>query len=136
MKQIMAHDAPLALRIEIAMQATATALMGQSLMFTAYDVSRVLQAYGVRERHDNMRAAVHTLYGQGGMRGYERTSQDVGGERGPAWVYHPMGTDPKLYRSFHDADIAQVVQLLPPVPKAIPAAGDADVLEAVFEVEL
>lgn len=58
--------------------------------FTALDVSRAVQARGVRKRHREMKHVVHALFAAGRMGpDYARTLADVGGALGPAWVYHP-----------------------------------------------
>jgi hypothetical protein len=66
-------------------------------MFTAWDVTRE-----VRDRiglpHRLLKQIVHALFVDGWMgEGYTRTLCDVGGDRGPAWVYHREGDDPACY---------------------------------------
>lgn len=64
-------------------------------MFTALDISRKVQAQGITERHNTLKYLVHDLFFTGQMGSdYTRTLCDVGGDYGPAWVYHRIGDDP------------------------------------------
>ena len=67
-------------------------------MFTALDVSRAVQDQGFWARHRHMREAVHALFEAGCMGPeYGRSLCDVGGEYGPAWVYHRYFDNPAYY---------------------------------------
>jgi hypothetical protein len=67
-------------------------------MFTALDVSRAVQAQGFWARHRHMKEAVHELFEEGCMGPeYRRTLCDVGGDHGPAWVYHAVHHHPAYY---------------------------------------
>jgi hypothetical protein len=74
-------------------------------LFTAYDITCALRTQAGRRkriRHSDVREVVHQMYafGQMGL-DYERALLDVGGERGPAYVYHPFLEDPRAYHSRH-----------------------------------
>ena len=74
-------------------------------LFTAYDITCALRAQAGRRkriRHSDVREVVHQMYAFGMMgQDYERALLDVGGERGPAYVYHPFLEDPRTYCSRH-----------------------------------
>jgi hypothetical protein len=71
-------------------------------MFTAYDVTRELRAMGETAYHDEVRNVVHFMYRYGQMgASYERTLANLGGARGPAYIYHHACDDPCTYRSRH-----------------------------------
>ena len=54
------------------MEAEVRRRMANRAAFTAFDISRAVQASGVRERHSQLKSAVHDLYERGGMPGYTR----------------------------------------------------------------
>jgi hypothetical protein len=54
------------------MQAEVRQQMQRRASFTACDISRAVQASGVKERHQTLKAAVHQLFETGGMPGYSR----------------------------------------------------------------
>ena len=60
--------------------------LGES--FTALQISRAVQAGGVRERHRFLKETVHELFARGGMPGYDRTPvlMPCGGR---PFLYHP-----------------------------------------------
>lgn len=69
-------------------------------MFTAWDVTRE-----VRDRiglpHRLLKQIVHALFVDGWMGGeYVRSLRNVGGEYGPAWVYHRERDDPACYTTY------------------------------------
>jgi len=94
-------------------------------MFTAFDVSKVVQARqeedGVPiERHRNMKNVVHRemeQYVDSGI--FEKTLHDVGAPTS-AFLYHPVGTDPEDYVAQH-RDVAAppqpAVQYQVPMPQ-------------------
>ncbi|HLV81008.1 MAG TPA: hypothetical protein VKT32_12040 [Chthonomonadaceae bacterium] len=90
-------------------------------LFTAYDITCALRAQAGRRkriRHAEVREVVHQMYAFGMMgQDYERALLDVGGERGPAYVYHPFLEDPRAYRSRHP----QASRSLLPIPRVLSA---------------
>ena len=65
--------------------------------FTALDISRLVQATGVRERHRNLKAAVHEMYERGAMAGYARTLITLPAGEQP-FLYHPAPPGSKIHR--------------------------------------
>ncbi|MDX1933270.1 MAG: hypothetical protein SFU56_11740 [Capsulimonadales bacterium] len=61
--------------------------------FTAFDISRAVQAAGVRERHRNLKVIVHDMFERGDMPGYTRTQITLPGGEQPL-LYHPDNTAP------------------------------------------
>jgi|GEM_PF-4514232 hypothetical protein len=56
--------------------------------FTALEISRAVQARGIRERHRDLKVVVHALFENGDMIGYDRTPINLPtGER--PYFYHP-----------------------------------------------
>ena len=100
--------------------------------FTAFDVSREVQARqeedGVpMDRHRNIKNDIHqemSQYVDSGI--YEKTIHDVGAP-GPAFLYHPAGTDPSDYVPQHRAAPAQphqpAVQGPQPAQQGAPMGG-------------
>lgn len=68
-------------------------------MFTAWDITRQVRAESeVRVSHILVRQIVHSLFVAGGMGPeYTRTLCHVGGDHGPAWVYHRLRDMPEHY---------------------------------------
>jgi hypothetical protein len=64
--------------------------IGRGERFTAYEVTQQLRLEMFWVKHDAARAAVHRLYRDGGMAGYDRCLAPKGGPV-PAWVYFPAG---------------------------------------------
>src|SRR5262249_23031558 len=56
--------------------------------FTAFDISRAVQATGIQERHRNMKVIVHDMYERGEMTGYTRTQITLPTGEQP-FLYHP-----------------------------------------------
>jgi hypothetical protein len=56
--------------------------------FTAFDISRAVQATGIRERHRNLKGAVHAMYERGDMPGYDRSVVNLTTGEQP-FLYHP-----------------------------------------------
>jgi hypothetical protein len=78
--------------------------VNEGRMFSAFEVSLAVKDQGVRERHRNMRDAVHeVIFRIGGPQGYSRTLMDVGAPE-QAWVYHPKSTSPYRYRPLDRGD--------------------------------
>lgn len=81
---------------------TVRAKVNDDEMFTAFDVSRIVQARqeedGIPiERHRNMKDFIHDMmeqYVDSGL--FEKTLCDVGAPS-PAFIYHPAGTDTNGY---------------------------------------
>lgn len=70
------------------MEAEVRRRMARHDSFTAFDISRAVQVSGVRERHQNLKPAVHELFERGGMPGYCRRVVTLpGGER--PFLYTP-----------------------------------------------
>lgn len=73
-------------------------------MFTAFDISRIVQNMGHVNRHENMKCIVHDLYNRYDRNdrnlfdGYTRTLIEVQKGKPQAWVYHPVAADPLLYK--------------------------------------
>ena len=67
-------------------------------LFTAFDISRVVQHLGHRERHNNMKHIVHDYFQQGNLTGYDRTLVPVETNKPEAWVYHPIGVPATNYK--------------------------------------
>jgi hypothetical protein len=66
-------------------------------MFTAWDITREVKE-SVRLPHAILKQIVHGLFVEGWMGDeYVRTLCDVGGEQGPAWVYHRERDRPEHY---------------------------------------
>ncbi len=90
----MMVDLDTAMRITAAVRARV--VWGE--MFSAYDITRAVREQGVFLRHDDGRAVVHDLFEQNLMGAdYCRTLVDFGGERGPAFLYHPFNVSPMAY---------------------------------------
>lgn len=71
--------------------------VARGALFTALDISRAVQAAGVRERHRNLKSVVHALWARGEMgRHYGRTLIRFGGGE-EAFLYHPANVDPRSY---------------------------------------
>jgi hypothetical protein len=69
-------------------------------MFTAYDITLAVREEGVQVPHRDVRAVVHRTFAQGLFpEEYARTLCDVGGDRGPAWIYHRPCDDPTWFVS-------------------------------------
>jgi hypothetical protein len=68
-------------------------------MFTAWDITRQVRAEsGARVPHGLVRQVVHQCFFAGGMGAdYTRTLCHVGGDHGPAWVYHRQTDHPEEY---------------------------------------
>jgi hypothetical protein len=62
--------------------------MAVRAVFTALTISRLVQATGVRERHRNLKDAVHAMYERGAMPGYERVIVVLADGSRP-WLYRP-----------------------------------------------
>lgn len=56
--------------------------------FTALEISRAVQATGVRERHLHLKNAVHAMFDRGAMPGYQRRLIALPGG-GQPWLYFP-----------------------------------------------
>jgi hypothetical protein len=56
--------------------------------FTAFDISRAVQATGIQERHRHMKGIVHDMYERGDMPGYIRTQITLPTGEQP-FLYHP-----------------------------------------------
>jgi hypothetical protein len=96
-------------------------------MFTAYDITCQVRDEGARVLHDEVRRVVHDLYETNKMEiAYERTLTEIGGARGPAYVYHHYTADPTTYRSVGNLPGAQsyiIVNLDAPLFAPPPADG-------------
>jgi hypothetical protein len=70
-------------------------------MFTAFDVTKVVQSGGVRERHFVVKSVVHDLFSNGDMPShYTRQLITLYGSSAPApWLYLPIGSDATQYVS-------------------------------------
>ncbi|GAB4456393.1 MAG: hypothetical protein OHK0029_14210 [Armatimonadaceae bacterium] len=71
-----------------AVEAEVARRVGNGDSFTALEISRAVQAQGIRERHRELKLVVHELFEDGEMPGYDRhTIQLPSGER--PFLYHP-----------------------------------------------
>ena len=74
-------------------------VMAFKQMFTAFDITLVLQKEGVRKRHRELRRDIKRIADDLIWRyGYERTLIELAGVGAQAFVYHPYGTDATLHR--------------------------------------
>lgn len=94
-----------AIKTRLAIEDLVRQRIAEHAQFTAYDITCALRGQERRWRrvlHRDVREVVHQMFsfGQMGL-AYERTLLDVGGERGPAFVYHPFLDDPRNYLNTH-----------------------------------
>ena len=79
------------------MEAAVRRRMDEAKPFTALDISRCVQGTGVRERHRNLKAAVHGMFERGAMPGYTRTLVTLPSGEQP-FLYHPDDTPQTTHR--------------------------------------
>jgi len=67
-------------------------------MFTAWDITRAVQAQGFHQPHRVLKEVVHCLHRYGRMGGdYQRAVITVGDEGVQAFLYHHGEADPRTY---------------------------------------
>ncbi len=88
----MAIDSAITAKIE----RLAKQWVDEGKMFTAFEISLALKGQGVRERHRNLKSAIHDALARIGAENYSRTLMDVGAPS-QAWVYHKLRDNPYLY---------------------------------------
>ena len=92
------------------------AQIAQGLMFTAYDVTKVLRKAGVWCKHFEVRDEVHNLFANGDMGpDYKRTNALVSSNGDYAWIYHHYMDDPNDYAnpSVSPANANSVTNVVP-----------------------
>lgn len=95
-------------------------LVDNNKLFTAYDVSKAVQAKGIRRSHTAMRDDVHKVIAELGAGKYSRTLLDVA-QGAQAWVYHPVNESPYQYVTLPGTTPAAIAVVSPPITAATPA---------------
>jgi hypothetical protein len=81
--------------------------------FTALDISRAVQATGIRERHRNLKSAVHAMYERGDMPGYDRSLVTLTTGVQP-FLYHPKAATNNRFATASTRQTAPDVRHLDP----------------------
>lgn len=110
------------------MEAEVRRQMASGASFTAFDISRRVQASGISERHRYLKSAVHEMYERGDMAGYTRKLITLPSGEQP-YLYFPNPTRINRFAIARTRQTAQNTRQLDPwnrlrVPvKAMRAAG-------------
>lgn len=72
-------------------------LVNRDLMFTAYDVTRIMRDKEPTLKHYEIKAIVHQMFEDMQIGGYTRTTVDVGQSVPPFLYYNPITHDPDTY---------------------------------------
>lgn len=100
-------------------------------LFTALDISRIvqkmLQSEGkTAERHRDMKGILHQMFDNDETPWYDRHLKDVGGNDGPAYVYHYYQDNPDTYGQHHTPALPTNFIMMPTPQALLPAPPPQD----------